>query len=140
MIKEAIEKLAKRKIKTDKNKFDCSNITKPKDITSQCDYRDEFPNGKEDNDLVSCCQSKDDGNNYDELENFYETHFSEKDRKKHGKKILKAMCNCCNKKVKEWKWKNYKSCIENTLNEYGLNARYIEKDDIFKFNVVLFDF
>jgi len=82
MIKEIISEIAREKLKTKKsnNKFDCSNLQQPEDITSQCDYKDEFPNGRNDKKWVACCQSKDDGNNYDELKNFYEEHFSEEER------------------------------------------------------------
>jgi len=96
--------------------FYCSNITKPEDISSQCDYKDEFPKGRNDRKLVACCQSKDDGNNYDELKNFYEEHFSEEERNKYGEKILKAMCKCCNKKGKgKWSWDMYKKCVKDEL-------------------------
>ena len=41
------------------------NIRKVKDITSQCEYYDKHPGGRNDWNLVSCCQ----GNGYNELTN-----------------------------------------------------------------------
>ncbi len=100
-------------------KLDCSNITKPEDITSQCDYKDEFPGGRDDRNLVSCCQGEE--NSYNELKHFYESNFSANDRREHGNSILKSMCECCKKKGKEeWSWEDYKKCVKNELSKRGL--------------------
>jgi hypothetical protein len=113
--------MGKSNLKGESMKLSCSNITNPEDITSQCEYKDEFPGGRNDKKLVSCCQSKDDGNSYDELVNFYETHFNQSDKNTHGDKILKSMCECCNKKgKKEWSWEDYKECVKTQLKEKGL--------------------
>ena len=126
--------------KKSNKKFDCSNLQQPEDISNQCHYKDKKGKGKNDNIKVSCCQSKEDDNTYDEMVRFLNDHFEDNDKNLYKEKILKAMCECCNKKEKNWKWKNYKLCVEKVLNESGLNVRYIEKDDIFKFNVKLFNF
>jgi len=80
-------------------KFNCSNITKPEDITSQCDYKDEFPGGRNDKNLVSCCQGEE--NSYNELKHFYESNFNQASKGTYGKEILESMCECCKKKGKE---------------------------------------
>lgn len=103
-----------------KNKFDCSNITKPEDITSQCDYKDEFPGGRNDKNLVSCCQGEENYYNYNELKHFYENNFSANDRIRHGNSILESMCECCNKKHFQMTWGEYKECVKVELKKRGL--------------------
>jgi len=99
-------------------KFDCSNITKPEDITSQCDYTDEFPGGRNDRNLVSCCQGED--NSYNELKHFYESNFSAIDRRNYGNSILESMCECCNKKNSQMTWDEYKECVKVELKKRGV--------------------
>jgi len=93
-------------------KLDCSNLEKPSDITSQCSYNDTYSGDSRDE--VSCCQSKNDGNSYDELEHFFEEYF---DKNRHNKKLfLKAMCECCNEKGQsKWKWQAYIDCMNKKL-------------------------
>jgi len=89
--------------------LDCSNLNKPSDITSQCSYHDTHSGDSRDE--VSCCQSKDDNNNYDELERFFNRYF---DENIHNKKLfLKAMCECCNEKGQsKWNWDRYIECMK----------------------------
>ena len=76
-----------------------------------CNYKDEFPNGKNDNNLVSCCQREE--NSYNELKHFYDSHFNETSKNKYRKEILKSMCECCNKKGNNnWRWEDYKQCVK----------------------------
>jgi len=100
-------------------KFDCLFLTEPKDITSQCNYKDEFPRGRRDKDLVSCCQGN--GSSYNELEHFYRKNFSSEFGRNYGEEILQSMCECCEEKgEEEWKWERYKKCVREKLRNKGL--------------------
>ena len=101
------------------SKFDCNNIKKVEDITSQCNYEDEH-GGDEKIDLVSCCQD----NGYNELKNKLNT-YKNKFQNIPEKDILKAMCECCNEiPFRERTHKKYDNCVEKKL---GIKQRKIEK-------------
>jgi hypothetical protein len=101
-------------------KLSCRNIRKVKDITSQCEYHDEHPGGRNDWNLVSCCQD----NGYNELTNKLKRYKSLFPNIPETS-ILKAMCECCNKYYyKERTHKKYDKCVENKL-RYLFSLRFL---------------
>ena len=88
----------------------CKNLQNVEEITDQCKYDDEFPGGHNDWLLVSCCQD----NGYNELYNKltkYRNEYNVSD-----KKILKAMCECCNKyEPHERTHEKFDECVEKKL-------------------------
>jgi len=101
-------------------KFDCENIKKVEDITSQCEYEDEYPGGDRDWDLVSCCQDK----GYNELLNKLKK-FKKLFPDISEEIILKTMCECCNKyNYRERTHHKYDTCVKEFI------KRRIEEHDI----------
>ena len=106
--------------------FDCTNIKSVREITEQCKYKDENPRGPYDSSYVSCCQDQDDGNSYNELENFYD---GMKKRYSNSVLLLRAMCECCKEKGEEqWSWEKYKICV---ITKYKVLAYTVLKNRIF---------